>query len=211
LFLQVLAVLSRDAPKVEVDMYLTSKSPDAAQYIYYFQESVLGYTGLPDIIQLTMNYIAVVDASQPSGFDSRHGQTEVWGDITELCVMNLVPENYTWWDFVFCMSTDYSDIPDNSQHCAEKVGVSVHSVTSCIQTHLGKNLMLRSINITDSLNWNPRPTSPTVYINGVCEYGWNPCNQLDPRGHEVRDYICNQYTGTPPDGCNWNKQKVIAK
>jgi len=62
-------------------------------------------------------------------------------------------------------------------------------------------LLKQSINITDSLGWNPRPGSPTVYVNKQCIYGLPPCNALDPTGNQVLQFICDQYTGVKPKGC----------
>jgi hypothetical protein len=45
------------------------------RYVEGFQQTVLGF-GLGDIIELTMDYIATVDSTQPSGFSSKHGPTE---------------------------------------------------------------------------------------------------------------------------------------
>jgi len=198
--LAIISIAFGAAPKVRVDFFVMSKCPDAAEYVTDFYESVVLATGVADIMEMTMNYIATVDPQQPSGFDSKHGQTEVWGDIYELCVENMY--NETWFDFSYCMYSNYDNIPTVSQNCAASLGMNFANVKQCVSSNLGKQLMTQSINVTDSLGWNPRPGSPTVYANNQCIYGYPPCQSLDPSSDAVVQFICGLYTGTKPPGCS---------
>jgi len=193
-------------PKVEVDFYVMSKCPYAANFVQNFQQTVFSQTGLSDILQITMNYIASVDPTEPTGFYSKHGQSEVYGDFTELCVDTLTKSNadpFIWWKFVVCLDNNYGDIPDNVQSCASSLGLDYNVIQKCVNSTISSNLLKHSINITNSLGWNPRPGSPTVYVNKQCIYGLSPCTELDPSGNQVLQYICSLYTGTKPAGCNW--------
>jgi len=156
------------------------------------------------------SFLAKIDNQQPSGFDSKHGQTEVWGDITELCIMHLISQEksttkksyLTWWNYVICVDNNYTEIPDNTQACAQQVGLDYKAIESCVHSNLGKQLMILSINRTDARGWNPGPGSPTVYVNDQCIYGFPPCQALDPSTNVVKQFICNLYTGTKPSGCS---------
>eukprot|EP01100_Stratorugosa_tubuloviscum_P013768 TRINITY_DN708_c0_g1_i1.p1 TRINITY_DN708_c0_g1~~TRINITY_DN708_c0_g1_i1.p1 ORF type:complete len:222 (-),score=77.20 TRINITY_DN708_c0_g1_i1:118-783(-) len=195
--------IKASAPLVPVDFYVMSKCPYASDYVLDFQQNVLNYEGLPGIVNITMNYVATVDPTQPSGFDSKHGQSEVWGDINELCVMNETSNWSGWWQYVYCMFQTYNLIPDNSNSCAAQTNFNYNTIQSCVNGNLGSKLLTNSIDVTNSLGWDPRPGSPTVYVNGQCIYGYSPCKVLDPSTSSVRKYICGQYTGPLPAGCNF--------
>ena len=86
-------------------------------------------------------------------------------------------------------------------------------------------MLAASINRTNSLGWNPRPGSPTVYVNGNCIYGYPPCQALDPTTSknkkkfanlipkffldQVLQFICQQYTGTKPAACSSVLNEVV--
>jgi hypothetical protein len=82
-----------------------------------FQQTVIEI-GLQDIVNITMDYIAQVDKSEPSGFSSKHGPTEVIGDFTELCLMTMSNQ---WFETVVCADVDYDDIPTNIPKCLASV------------------------------------------------------------------------------------------
>jgi len=193
-------LLSQSYPLVQVDTYMMSKCPYATMWVNDFQKSVLSKTGLKDIVNVTMNYIAKVDSSQETGFYSLHGQTEVYGDFYELCVANDFAQSWSdWWTFVYCLDRDYSSIPTNAASCAQQQKIDLDKLKSCVNGDRAKDLMITSINITDSLGWNPRPGSPTVYINKKCVSGYDPCDNLT--GNQLLKGVCNAYTGPKPAGC----------
>eukprot|EP01115_Flamella_aegyptia_P003250 TRINITY_DN15398_c0_g1_i1.p1 TRINITY_DN15398_c0_g1~~TRINITY_DN15398_c0_g1_i1.p1 ORF type:complete len:225 (+),score=67.05 TRINITY_DN15398_c0_g1_i1:16-690(+) len=192
-------LVNGDTPKVQINMYVMSKCPYAAQYVGGLQQNVLSFPGLSDIVNITMDYIATVDPTQPLGFSSKHGPTEVQGDLIEECVQNLSND---WFSVVVCADNDYDSIPNNLQTCIQKAGINYDAVNTCYQSTKSKTLLTASITRTDSLGWNPRPGSPTVYINGQCVYGYPPCTNLDPTTNQVLQYICQQYTGTKPAACS---------
>jgi len=179
---------------------MMSKCPYAAQWVNGFQNSVLSKPGLKDIVTVTMNYIAKVDKSQPSGFYSLHGQTEVYGDLNELCVIDFLPNWLDWWTFVLCVDKDYTKIPDNVSPCANAQKINLKTLNTCVHGNQSRTLMTNSIATTDSLGWNPRPGSPTVYINKKrCISGYDPCENIS--GSQLLKAICDAYTGPKPAGC----------
>lgn len=209
-----------DSRPVPVDFYVMSKCPFAVTFEQDFNEHVLRFYGLPQIIDLHINFIAKIDPNEPSGFNSLHGQTEVWGDIYELCIYNLSypsPHNYTWYSLYLCLDDNADQIPDNVESCAKqvkklkkqfnkfkklkKVGLDFTLIEKCAKGPLGKQLMLDSIRKTNSLHWSDIP-SPTIYINNefYCCWTGSPCHAktLD----DFRTQICASYNGTKPVGCS---------
>jgi len=153
-----------------------------------------------------MDYIATVDPSQPSGFDCMHGQSECVGDITELCVQMLTKNNWQqWFQLVQCADQNYGNIPTNLDTCAQQLGLDVNQIHACAKGSIGKALMMASINRTNSLPNQPIG-SPTIYINGACDYGFYPCNNLS--GPQWLDAVCAAYTGPLPPACSQAKPVV---
>jgi hypothetical protein len=165
------------------------------------------FAGLPEILRVTINYIAKLDNTQPTGFFSKHGQSEVWGDIMELCAQTL-STGYEWFNFTNCMYLNYDNVPTNAQQCASSSGLDYEKILSCTGnmnnnnvSPVGRKYMIESINKTNSLGWTPPlPGSPTIYVNGTCIWGYPPCNALE--GDEVRALVCQLYPGPKPIGCS---------
>eukprot|EP01121_Diplochlamys_sp_Union-15-3_P017477 TRINITY_DN6159_c0_g1_i1.p1 TRINITY_DN6159_c0_g1~~TRINITY_DN6159_c0_g1_i1.p1 ORF type:complete len:217 (-),score=32.87 TRINITY_DN6159_c0_g1_i1:72-689(-) len=196
-YLLILSVIAYDP--VRVDFFVMSKCPFAADFEIGFDKHVLQHTGLPSIIDLHVNFIASVNPDSPLGFNSLHGPTEVSGDLIEICAYNLTSsKNSSWWDFYLCLDNQYPSIPTNAQACAQKTGISWEEVNKCENSALGKQLLTKSIQFTDSLNVNE---SPTIYINNkfYCIWTGSPCkaNTLD----DFRTEICREYQGPKPAGC----------
>jgi hypothetical protein len=64
------------APPVEVHFYAMSKCPYASLLVAQFQEYTMSVAGISTITNVTIDYIAQVDPSSPSGFSSKHGPDE---------------------------------------------------------------------------------------------------------------------------------------
>eukprot|EP01118_Nematostelium_gracile_P017018 TRINITY_DN7153_c0_g1_i1.p1 TRINITY_DN7153_c0_g1~~TRINITY_DN7153_c0_g1_i1.p1 ORF type:complete len:215 (+),score=30.62 TRINITY_DN7153_c0_g1_i1:103-747(+) len=191
-------------PRVEVDFYVMSKCPYASQFVTSFYETVYSMPGLPSIMDITMNYIASVDPTQPSGFSSKHGPTEVQGDLLELCSMHVpAPNRLSWFELVNCAYNNYTSVPQILQPCSKSVGIDFSKLQACAPTAIAKQYMITSINATNSLGWNPT-LSPTVYVNKQCIYGPAdpPCSELDPTSNQVLQLICSLYAGPQPQGCS---------
>jgi hypothetical protein len=82
-----------DAPLVPIMFFVESKCPYFQEYILDFQRTVVQAPGVAAIIEVSMSYIAQVDSSQPSGFWSQHGQSEVQTVIesTQHNLFHLLP------------------------------------------------------------------------------------------------------------------------
>jgi len=124
--------------------------------------------------------------------------------------MSLYPDPSQWFAFVACQDNNFSDIPDYASECAQQVGLDWNSISNCVSNQPKVDaLMYATINRTNSLGWNPRPGSPTVYVGGNCVYGYSPCKELDPTTNQVRNYICKLYQGPKPQNCTSIKEALI--
>jgi len=199
LFILVLlfgVVFSQGPPAVKVHLYAMSKCPYAAYLVGEFQKHAMSKIGIPAIVNFTIDYIAKVDPTQPSGFSSKHGPTEVTGDFYELCLRQTDPTHI--WSLLVCAYEHYNDVPGNLHPCANMAGIPWSPVLACYNSQRS-NLLKASIAATDSLHIT---NSPTFYIDGQCVYGSEPnCQNLDPQSDLMLHMICKAYTGTKPSGC----------
>jgi len=189
--------LSQTATLVPVNFYVMSKCPYAAFLVDQFNQNTMSAQGISGIINITFNFIAAVDSTQPTGFYSKHGQSEVQGDFYELCVNSVAPLGL--WNFVVCADQDRTSIPNNMQACGQQGGINWNRVQVCYNTD-STPLLKASIRQTDSLGIT---TSPTLFINGQCVYGGlSSCTNLDPSSNMMLQAICSAWTGIKPKGCS---------
>eukprot|EP01124_Arcella_intermedia_P030196 TRINITY_DN654_c0_g1_i1.p1 TRINITY_DN654_c0_g1~~TRINITY_DN654_c0_g1_i1.p1 ORF type:complete len:213 (+),score=9.50 TRINITY_DN654_c0_g1_i1:99-737(+) len=191
---------SVEASLVPVEFFVMSKCPYAQSLVGQFNTNVMALAGLPSITNITFNFIASVDSTQPTGFFSKHGQDEVRGDFYELCVQDIAPDKL--WDFVYCNDYDfggYANIPGDVQSCATQTKVPQDALANCYKSN-GSSLLKTSISITNGVG---AQYSPTLFIGGQCVYGGlDSCTNLDPTTDAMKVLICQLWTGTKPSGCN---------
>eukprot|EP01129_Flabellula_baltica_P010636 TRINITY_DN4511_c0_g1_i1.p1 TRINITY_DN4511_c0_g1~~TRINITY_DN4511_c0_g1_i1.p1 ORF type:complete len:209 (-),score=26.22 TRINITY_DN4511_c0_g1_i1:46-672(-) len=180
------------APLVEVNLYAMSKCPDASSWEDQFYP--LFQLGLNNITHLTIDFIATVDNSEPTGFKSLHGESEVIGDFYSLCAFHYYQQNYLWYKYVHCLNKEIRNIPNNAQSCAMSCGLDHGLLNSCVHSDLAKTLMRDSIQRTNQRNitW-----SPTIFINGeeYCKWHMSDCKA----GNNIANFItaiCGAYTGS---------------
>jgi len=154
--------------------------------------------GLPAIISLTEAFVGEDDGN--GNFECMHGPQECQGDIIELCAYNVTypASQYGWWNMSVCMQSDYNNIPDNAQNCAQQAGLDWNKINSCANSALGNQLMSDSIAYSNKMGVS---ATPTIFINGQ-EYVGGPDDNLHT--------VCQAYTGTPPPGCNSVMKKLKA-
>jgi len=139
-----------------------------------------------------LNFIGNVDPNQSTGFSSMHGESEVLGNIWQLCAAKHYPENYKYMDFILCQNQNMRAIPTNSESCAGKTGLDAAKLKACVEGAEGKALMGISVGRAK----NRRATgSPTIFIN----------NQRYSGGRTEGDFlraICNGMKGSKPEACS---------
>jgi len=153
--------------------------------------------GLPAIMNVTEYMVGQDDGN--GQFECMHGPNECIGDLMELCAYNLTitTSQYGWWEFGLCLQTNYEDIPDNAQGCAQTASLDYNAILTCSKSKLGQTLFSQSIAIANNMGVD---ATPTIWIAGV-EYVGGPDNPLQT--------VCQAYTGPHPAGCsNANKIKV---
>jgi predicted DsbA family dithiol-disulfide isomerase len=118
---------------------------------------------LGDNINFRLEYIG---AETADGFSSLHGQPEVEGDIIQLCVQDLYPEELM--TFVVCQNKNPSDLKGSVGKCAEEASINAEKINECAEGEKGKELMSESIKKSQEAQ---AQGSPTIYINNVLYSG----------------------------------------
>ncbi|MBN1646246.1 thioredoxin domain-containing protein [Candidatus Woesearchaeota archaeon] len=107
---------------------------------------------------LNISYIA----NEANGeFTSLHQQPEVDGDIYQLCVKDMYPNNF--FDFVLCQNKNPQGIPGNWEDCAEEQVLNKMNIQECFDGQRGKELLSESIKESQAAQASG---SPTIYIGG---------------------------------------------
>jgi hypothetical protein len=183
------------APLVQVDLFVMSKCPDASVCESLFL-NVIKQVG--NITDLRVNYIA---KNSGGSFQCMHGNSECIGNIQQLCVTQLYPKDYAWFNFVTCQDETQFNIPNNAQSCASRQNLNWANINTCANGDQGQKLFKDSVAYTQSFGVG---TSCTIYLqkNPRCVHDgvWKNC----PGGYEVHDFvrdICSNYSGTKPNVC----------
>jgi protein-disulfide isomerase len=141
--------------KSTVEFYIMSKCPYGVQ-VEDAIKPVLDKLG--DSVDFSINFIAQDLGS--GTFQSLHGETEVSGNIVQLCAMKYEPKKYM--DMIVCMNKDTSTIPQNWEKCATDSKLDVTKIKACYEGAEGKQLLSGSI---QKSNARQAQGSPTMYIN----------------------------------------------
>ncbi|MFW6378389.1 MAG: DsbA family protein [Nanoarchaeota archaeon] len=174
-----------DSP-VSVTMYVMSQCPYGVQA----QDTMI--PAVQDIgednVDLRTEYIASDNGD--GTFQSLHGQSEVEGNIVQLCAEQYAPEKHL--DLIMCMNENQDNIPDNWKSCAEELNMPVEDIKGCYEGSEGKDLLRESLEKAQ----NAEATgSPTIFIDGERYEG----------GRQEADFkraICTAFEGEKPKACS---------
>ncbi|MBN2880799.1 thioredoxin domain-containing protein [Candidatus Woesearchaeota archaeon] len=142
--------------KAEVQFYIMSKCPYGVQVVDAIAPAI---KELEQYVDFKVDYIATENAD--GSFNSLHGQTEVEGNILELCAIKYEPTKYL--DLFTCMNEQYTNIPTNFDACAQKTGIDTEKVKECASSDEGKALLSAS---AEKAAQAQAMGSPTIYIDG---------------------------------------------
>lgn len=197
--------------KVDVDLYVMSKCPDAALCERYFSSNI---TALSSIINLQVSHIVTQINSDGTEVVSMHGESEVWGDIQQSCALKqknaLVSDSrghFPAYDFLTCQSEDYQTIPQNGNQCIRSIAALDHSDWSlCVNGEEGRRALVESAKRSSAAGIK---TSCTVSLNGeqwcVHDGEWKQCQDVrhDTKEPDLITAVCNRYKGSDkPDVCH---------
>ena len=172
------------AGAVKLDFYVMSKCPYGVE-VENAIKPVLDKLG--NNVDFNLNFIAT--ANTDNTFNSLHGQTEVDGDIVQLCAAKYSPGKYM--DMIVCQNKNAGGIPGNWEQCAKDSGIETAQIKTCYEGDEGKTLMKASIEASTKVGARG---SPTIYLNGKSYSGGRASN-------DFLRAICNAISGTKPDAC----------
>lgn len=141
--------------QVKLDFYVMSQCPYGTQ-VEDGIAPVLEKLG--DSVDFNLNFIATESAD--GSFTSLHGQTEVDGNIVQLCAIEHEPDKYM--DMIVCMNKDARSIPANWVGCAGENDLNVNKIKTCFEGDEGKQLLSESVVETQAVG---ATGSPTIYLN----------------------------------------------
>jgi glutaredoxin len=168
---------------VVVDFYVMSQCPFGTQ-VEDAIKPVLEKLG--ENIEFNLEYIA--NDNGDGTFSSLHGQSEVEGDIVQLCAAKYNPDIYM--DMIVCQNKNARAIPGNWEQCAKENNLDVENIRACFEGEEGKQLLAKSIKKAIAVRARG---SPTIYINDVQYSGRRGTNDFFRA-------ICNEFE-TKPEPC----------
>ncbi|ORZ08180.1 hypothetical protein BCR42DRAFT_425392 [Absidia repens] len=179
-------VWKEPVPPVPIDLFVMSKCPDAV-YCEAVFSSVLKKVSVP--VTLDINYIAQYDGSDPFEHSCKHGVSECFGNIQQLCFKYEYPDREDWFAFDLCLNKRYKQIGLNNNlalHCAKEGKKSYDRVDKCSRSSLGIGLLTESAQKTKALGVR---SSCTVFIDQklrcIHDGSWKNC----PGGWKIEDFI----------------------
>ena len=172
--------------KLKLEFYVMSQCPYGTQVedaIKPVLEQIGGH------LDFQLNYIANPDGK--GGFTAMHGQSEVDGNIWQLCAIDQYSDNYKYMEFIQCVNKQMRQIPTNSESCATQVGMDAAKLKACATGERGKELMTVSSKQAQSR----RATgSPTIFL----------ADQPYKGGRSTGEFmraICGALQGEKPKPC----------
>jgi predicted DsbA family dithiol-disulfide isomerase len=176
---------AKSANAVKVEFFVMSQCPYGVQVVNAVKDVV---TGLGSEIDFQMNFIGNVT---PDGqLTSMHGQTEVTGNMVQLCAAKHAPANYL--DMVVCQNKNMKEVATNWKACATEAKLPVEKIESCLNGEEGKGLLKASFEAAKSRGARG---SPTIFVDG------KPYSGQRSTTHFFRA-ICAAHKGEPkPQAC----------
>jgi hypothetical protein len=147
---------SEDGPAaVKVQMYLMSQCPYGVQALDGILPAV---EKIGSGVGVEIDYIGT---EQDGKLESMHGESEVAGNIAQLCAAKIAPKKHH--EYLTCMNKEWRRIPENWESCAKDVGIDTAALGKCKDGDEGKGLLSESYKRADQAK---ATGSPTIKING---------------------------------------------
>ena len=168
---------------VSLDLHVMSKCP----YGVKVEKALVPVKEkLGDSLQLHIDYIG---KGQPGSLSSMHGESEVTGDIAQLCAAKQMGGAVL--DFIACQNENPRKVDTNWKSCAESKGLDVAALQACIEGDEGQQLLAASF---ERSSQKKVTGSPTMFLNGKRYTGGRSSNQL------LRA-ICAEFGDDEPQAC----------
>lgn len=145
-----------DTGKVAVEVFAMSECP------YW-----IGAAGV--VIPLVRDFADFVDfrlyfigeEAQGGVPASMHGDTEVLGDLYQVCTMKHAPKKLL--GLIECQYGSPESFPDNFDACAKEIGLKTDRIKACVEGSEGRILLMESFKVSDEREMT---ASPTITIAG---------------------------------------------
>ncbi|MBI5533656.1 MAG: thioredoxin domain-containing protein [Deltaproteobacteria bacterium] len=169
---------------VRVELFVMSRCPHCAA-----AESAM-LVALRDLgpnVSFSLEYVGNVE---PGGvLSSMHGDSEVVGDIAQVCAARQDPARYL--GMVVCQNSDQSQVDSNWESCAAQVGIPLPALRACVKGGEGARLLAASFQRSAARSVN---VTPSIFVGGKAYAGPRTASAL------LRS-ICQQYSATRPPVC----------
>ncbi|MBL6974445.1 MAG: hypothetical protein ISR64_01815 [Deltaproteobacteria bacterium] len=169
--------------KVEVAFHVMSQCPFGVQ-VENGIAPVLKKIG--DNIDFKLEFIG---NEKDGKLTSMHGDSEVQGNILQLCSVKHAPDKYM--DVILCMNKNMRGIPGNFDACADETKVDKAKIKACADGEEGKGLLSASYKRSQAKGARG---SPTIFLAGEKYRG----------GRQEAQFmraICNKFKGEKPAAC----------
>ncbi len=179
------ATATRDvkgAPKLE--LYVMSQCPYGTEVV---DAVAAAHEQLGGAVNLDIQFIGDGEAGN---LTSMHGPPEVMGDLAQVCAIDIAPDRYL--QMMTCQNENMRQVHTNWKECAEKAGIDVGALSSCVEGDQGQELLAASF---DRAKQKGADGSPTIFLDGEPYMG----------GRKPRDFmraVCSATKGDKPAACN---------
>lgn len=157
------AIVSEPNPtgkKIAIEFFVMSQCPFGTQVMNGISP-VLRKMGA--WLDFRLEYIGQVQGDQ---LTSMHGDSEVKGNIIELCLQKHLAKDYGFMATVDCMNKEMRSIPGNWEECARQASVSEADLAllkGCYEGDEGKGLLKTSFELAQTKGARG---SPTMFVGG---------------------------------------------
>ncbi|MBN2529973.1 MAG: hypothetical protein JXR76_26520 [Deltaproteobacteria bacterium] len=147
-----------DAPQqLTVDLFIMSQCPYGVETANMMIEVARQFAE-----EMTL-HIEYVGAMRQGQLTSMHGDSEIQGDIDQLCAKASAPSLFNFYRFIRCVNEAWRQIPARDAACAEAAGLDVLPFLDCSEGERGRQLLEDSFRRTAALK---AMGSPEIHING---------------------------------------------
>lgn len=165
---------------VPVELFVMSQCPYGVQAMGVLTPVLEKMGGDVDF---SMQFIGSVDSS--GKLSSMHGESEVTGDIAQLCAAKHAPDKYL--KIIACQNENVREVATNWEACATKLNVPVEPLKKCVEGPEGKELLTKSFRRAEEAQASGSPT----FLIGGKPYEGRRTEDAITRA------ICAAHTGKP--------------